>query len=78
MRESHYNFFYPYKYEDGKYVAYNSRSNALALIEEDNYKKLINYRENKIPIEDKKLVDQLKKGFFLIKECYLHIYYWEF
>ncbi len=68
MKESYYNFFYPYEHEEGKYVAYNARSNALALIEEKNYKKLVNFREKNYEIDDEKLIEDLKKGFFLIDD----------
>lgn len=36
MKLSKYNFFYEYKKDPNKYVAYNSFSNSLALLERQN------------------------------------------
>jgi len=49
-------------------IAYNSRTNALALMEKQNYNKYKDYVENGIPIDDEKLVEDLKRGGFLIDD----------
>jgi len=49
-------------------IAYNSRTNALALMEKQNYNKYIDYVEKGIPIDDEKLVEDLKRGGFLIED----------
>jgi len=68
MKESKYNFFYDYPKELGKLIAYNSRTNALALIEKENYEKYRNYIEKSILIDDEKLIEDLRRGGFLIDE----------
>lgn len=66
MKTSKYNFFI--KNDDDTYLAYNSRSNALAVIENDNYKKYVDFETNGKEIEDLELVNKLKEGYFLIDD----------
>jgi len=66
MKPSFYNFTYPF--EDGKKVMYNSRSNALALIDDAKYSQFINYCENATPIEDESLLRDLKAGAYLVDD----------
>jgi len=68
MKPSRYNFFFDFPEEPEKIVAYNSRTGALALMEKNNYDKYKNYVEKGIPIDDSKLIEDLKKGQFLIDD----------
>jgi uncharacterized protein len=68
MKESKYNFFYPYEANDAKMIAYNSFSNALALMDKDKYDKFINFRDNGATIEDDELIKQLRVGRFIIDD----------
>lgn len=68
MKPSKYNFFFPYEYEDGKYIAYNSLSNSMALMDEISYKKYIAFEESGTPIDDGDLIENLKKGNFLVED----------
>ena len=67
MKASYYNFFYKHnKFE--KIIAYNARTNALALIEKENYKKYLDFIENSIEITDLTLLNDLKHGDFIIED----------
>lgn len=68
MKESKYNFFFDYSDDSSELIAYNSRTNALALIEKENYDKYKKYIEESIPIDDEKLIEELKRGGFLIDD----------
>lgn len=68
MKESKYNFFFDIPKKPEKLIAYNSKTNALALIERKDYEKYKNYIEKFVPIDDKKLIEDLKRGSFLIDE----------
>ena len=65
MKLSKYNFFYD-TYED-LVIAYNSRTNALAKIEKENYNFLQNSKDGILYFEDKKLEEDLKKGGFILE-----------
>ena len=43
MKPSKYNFFFDYKQDEDRVIAYNSFTNALALMERDNYQKYTDY-----------------------------------
>lgn len=66
MKASKYNFFIPY--ENGKYIAYNSLSNAIALVDYEKYQMYIEFEKDNVPIEDKEFINELKKGSFLIED----------
>ncbi len=66
MKVSRYNFFIPY--ENGKYIAYNSLSNAMAIVNNEKYKIYLEFEKNNIPIGDEEFIKELKKGSFLIKD----------
>jgi len=66
MKVSRYNFFIPY--ENGKYIAYNSLSNAMALVSDKKYQIYLEFEKNNVPIEDKEFIKELKKGSFLIED----------
>lgn len=68
MKISKYNFFLPYESEKEKYIAYNSLSNSMALINKDDYEKYRGLAENDIKINNNELVEQLKLGGFLIDD----------
>lgn len=68
MKPSRYNFFFDFPEDPEKIVAYNSRTGALALMEKKNYDKYKNYIEKGISIDDNKLIEDLKKGQFIIDD----------
>lgn len=68
MKESKYNFFFDIPKKLEKLIAYNSRTNALALIETKDYEKYKSYIEKSISIDDEKLIEDLKRCSFLIDE----------
>lgn len=68
MKASYYNFFFPYEEDPDKLIAYNSRANALALIEREKYEMFMNFCENGQEIQDKDLIQNLKNGLFLIED----------
>ena len=68
MKASKYNFFYEFPEDMEKLIAYNARTNALALIEKENYIKYQNFVDKSIAIDDEKLIEDLKKGQFLIDD----------
>lgn len=67
MKQSNYNIFYPYLGDENKYIAYNSFSNALALLDKEKYEKYIDFCNNKNDL-DEEFVEDLKKGLFLIED----------
>lgn len=71
-KASNYNFVFPYEGEEeqdrNKKVLYNSRTNALALIEEEKYKIFENFCKTGAEIEDKELAESLKYGGYILKE----------
>jgi uncharacterized protein len=68
MKASYYNFFFPYEGDPDKLIAYNSRSNALALIKREKYDMFTDFCENGQEIQDKELIESLKSGLFLIDD----------
>lgn len=68
MKASKYNFFYEFPKDMAKLIAYNARTNALALIEKENYVKYQDFVDKSIAIDDEKLIEDLKKGQFLIDD----------
>ena len=68
MKNSRYNFFFPYEEDDSKLIAYNSFSNALALMEKTRYEELQRFIEHGENIADESFVQKLKRGYFLIDE----------
>ncbi|MFC3746437.1 radical SAM protein [Paenibacillus sp. GCM10012306] len=68
MKASNYNFFFPYEEDTSKLIAYNSRSNALGLIEKDKHNMLVEFCENGVDIEDDQLIASLRKGLFLLDD----------
>lgn len=71
-KASNYNFVYPYEEEGekdkGKKVLYNSRTNALALIEEEKYEFFKDFCDNGTEITDKELENLLQYGGYIIQD----------
>lgn len=68
MKASFYNFEYPYGENSNKIIFYNSRTNALALIESEKYEQYKTFCSNGSAISDEKLVEELLYGGFLIAD----------
>lgn len=68
MKPSEYNFFYEFPRDSNELIAYNSRTNSLALIEKEKYSKYRNFKDKHIPIDDEELVKDLRRGQFLIDD----------
>lgn len=66
MKASNYNFFI--EHDDDSYLAYNSRSNSLAIIEKENFRKYSDFVLTGKEIDDSNLVEKLKEGYFLIDD----------
>ncbi len=67
-KESSYNFEFPYEADESKRVLYNSRTNALALIDEEKYKHFRSFKERGQPIPDEKLLEDLKHGEYVLRD----------
>lgn len=78
MKASRYNFFYRYKDDNSKYIAYNALSSSLALIEEEKYEMLKNFLELSKNIDDKSLLEDLEKGGYLIQDDFDELDYLRF
>jgi len=68
MKPSRYNFFFPYEVDDSKVIAYNSYSNALALLDVDKYEAFQQFVKTGAVITDEKFINDLKHGSFLIDD----------
>ena len=74
VKKSNYNFFYEYADDSNKLIAYNSRTNALAMIEKNDYVKYESFDDNNVSIDDNnvsiddRLVNDLKRGGFLVED----------
>lgn len=68
MKVSKYNFFYPYKFENNKFIAYNSLVGSLALITKENMDKYNKFKGCGIEIDDKYFLDSLIKQSFLLDD----------
>ena len=66
MKESKYNFFFPYVNNNQLILAYNSFSNALAVMTDKNYDAFEKYLKGDQNALDKELKQKLEKGNFLI------------
>ena len=66
MKASNYNFFY--QYDDKSYLAYNSRSNSLAILNKENYQKYCDFIALNKPIDDEEFIEDLKAGLFIIDD----------
>ena len=69
MKESRYNFIFENKWGgEEEYIAYNSMSNALAIVNKTQYEMYQNFIQRKIEIEDDDFLNDLVKGHFLIDD----------
>ena len=68
MKLSKYNFFLKSDKQD-EYIAYNSLSGALALLESENYNKIIEHKNSLNNINDE-LIKSLKEGGFIIEDSF--------
>lgn len=66
MKASKYNFFY--QYDNESYLAYNSRSNSLAILDKENYNKYCDFITLNKPIDDENFIKDLKAGLFIIDD----------
>ena len=66
MKISKYNFFINYK--EDNIIAYNSFTNALAIINNDKYNQFLAFKNNNGDISDENLKSDLLKGGFLIED----------
>lgn len=66
MKASNYNFFFPFELDSSKIVAYNSMTNALALLDKEHYKIFTEFVDNNVPIENENFLSQLKHGGYLV------------
>ncbi len=66
MKNSRFNFFYDLDNENK--LAYNSLSNSLATISKSDYEKYSNFINDNIKITDDNLIEELKKGNFIIDD----------
>ena len=67
MIESLYNFTYNFDFDGDNTVLYNSRTQALAALEKENYRSFKNYLDNGEEIKDKKFLEMLKSGGYLVQ-----------
>lgn len=65
MKKSKYNFFFESD-EENKVIAYNAMTNSLALLEKEKFNQIEDILEGNC--NDKELIDNLKKGQFLIED----------
>jgi len=68
MKPSRFNHFFPYENDENKVIAYNSYSNALALMEKAKHEMLNSFIDEGTDIDDKKFLEQLKHGSFLVDD----------
>lgn len=68
MKISNYNFFHPYD-EPNRYVAYNSFTNALALVDAAKYQAYLRFEEDNAYALDDTFMNSLRKGGFVIEDA---------
>ena len=68
MKISNYNFYYPLESNNQETLIYNSRTNALALIENDNLNLLNRQGQGQVQIEDSELQCNLLRGGFIVAD----------
>lgn len=74
MKASKYNFIFPFSKDNNKKLLYNSLTNALAILEDDNkYSQFKNFCKSNKNIEDKEFVNDLIKGGYLIRDDFNEI-----
>lgn len=68
MKESRFNLFYPARSNPNKILAYNSKSNALATINKDDFDRFKKCSQNGVYDLDEEFLENLKRGNFLIED----------
>ena len=68
MKESNYNFFYQLHNEGDEIVAYNSRTNGLALMNQNQFKTFNDYTKLGTSIEDDTFFSDLQKGGYIVDD----------
>ena len=68
MKESKFNFVFPYEADDSKTLLYNSITNALALIENDKLDQFNTFRQQGTPISDDSLLHDLTYGGYVVDD----------
>lgn len=68
MKASFYNYELPYSEEENKMILYNSRTNALALINAEQYHAYVDFCQNGKGISDSQLLSDLELGGFVIDD----------
>ena len=68
MKVSNYNFFFPYEADTSKVIAYNSFTNALALMEKEKHEVFEAFVQHGVEIADDEFIGQLRQGGFLIDD----------
>ena len=68
MKKSFYNFEFPFQEGSSQTIFYNSRTNALALLEAENYTQYKAFCEDGTAITDEKFLKDLTYGGFLVDD----------
>lgn len=68
MRLSKYNFFFPFEKDEKMKIGYNARTNALAMIENEQYNLLMELEKNKDTIIDPEVLHNFKKGGYVVED----------
>ena len=68
MKESRFNLFYPARSNPNKILAYNSKSNALATINKDDFDRFKKCSQKGVYDLDEEFLENLKRGNFLIED----------
>lgn len=68
MKQSFYNFEFPFQEGSDQTIFYNSRTNALALLEAENYTQYKAFCEDGAAITDEKFLEGLTYGGFLVDD----------
>lgn len=67
MKESRYNYYLKNEINN-EYIAYNSRKNSLAILSENEYNSICDFRTTGKEIEDKSFLEALKWGGYMIED----------
>ena len=68
MKESNYNFLYQLNPEENNVLIYNSRTNALAVMDADHNHMFNEFTKNKIEITDEEFLKSLVDGGFVVDD----------
>lgn len=68
MKESFYNFVFDYPEDTSKHALYNSRTNALALVEKEQYEEFKKFKSNNAVELEKDFAEKLKYGGYVVDD----------